>query len=130
MKTKKLNERCERIFDFFCQLDNEDIYVSGIPMLDFIFHKNIDDQIVTAILKDEPNNELKAEEIKDLFDPIVKAAFSLGYVIGNTFEITGSEAKHDLEDIKKLIREKALLPYLGRERKGGQHEKERINKNL
>jgi len=117
MRTKKLDERCKRIFDFFCRLDNDDIYVSGIPILDFIFPKNIDDQIETVILKDDLNNGLKAEKIKDLFWPIVEATFSLSYVIGHSFEISGPYAKNDLEAIQEVIKKKALLPYLPRERK-------------
>jgi hypothetical protein len=119
MRTKKLNERCENIFDFFCQISNADIYVDDIPLVDFIspFRNEFSKQIPIIISKEDRRIDLKVEEIEDLFWPAIRRAFSFGYVIGQSFEITGPDAKNDLEAIQKIIREKAILPYLPREKK-------------
>jgi hypothetical protein len=109
MGTKKLDERCQRIFDFFCQLDSEGNYCREVPIVNLIFPNSLYKQL------EEPFD-------KGLLWPIAEVAFTIGYVIGQSFEITFPEAKGDIEAIKKVIKDKQLLPYLPRERKGGNHE--------
>ena len=46
-------------------------------------------------------------------------AFSVGFILGSELEITNLETKVDVKIIRKEIKDKGLLPYLPRERKGG-----------
>ena len=41
MGTKKLDERCKRIFDFFCQLDSEGNYCKEVPIVNLIFPNSL-----------------------------------------------------------------------------------------
>jgi hypothetical protein len=125
MRMKKLNERCERIFDFFSQLDSENNYSREVPIVNLIFSNSLYKQIDKFLsVEEDMTNEIKTEKLIHLVWPIGQVAFAIGYVIGQSFEITSPGAKPDIEAIRKIIREKALLPYLPRERKGGSHEGE------
>ena len=119
MRTKKLDEQCENIFDFFCQLSNADIYIDDIPLVDFISpnQTKFSKQIPAIISKGDMRIDLKIEEIQDLFWPLIRRAFGFGYVIGQSFEISSQHAKDDIQGIKKVIRKKAVLPYIVREKK-------------
>jgi hypothetical protein len=46
--------------------------------------------------------------------------FAFGYVIGQMFDIPSPEVQKEIKKIKKLLKDKALLPYLPRERKAAQ----------
>lgn len=122
MRTKNFNERCERIFNFFNHLNDSSDYTQEVPIVNLIFPNSFYDQLHIVISKDK-NNEFKVEEIVDLAGPISEVAFAIGYVIGQSFEITFSDAKNDVEAIKKIIREKQLLPYLLKERRGAWKQK-------
>ena len=43
--------------------------------------------------------------------------FAFGYVMGQMFDIPSPKIQKEIEKIKGLLRKKALLPYLPRERK-------------
>lgn len=49
---------------------------------------------------------------------VYQIPFAFGYVIGQMFDIPSSEVQKEIGKLKKLLKEKALLPYLPRERKG------------
>lgn len=110
MRTKKLNERCKRIFDFFCQLDSESNYSREIPIINLIFPNNLYSQLGNVV------DEKTKDKVVDLFWPGAAVAFTIGYVIGQSFEITFPQAKGDILAIKKVIKERQLLPYLPREK--------------
>ena len=110
MRTKKLNERCKRIFDFFCQLDSECNYSREIPIINLIFPNNLYSQLGNVV------DEKTKNKVMDLFWPSAAVAFTIGYVIGQSFEITFPQAKGDILAIKKVIKERQLLPYLPREK--------------
>lgn len=118
METKKLNEHCENILDFFCQISNADTYIDHIPLVDFIspFQTEFSKQIPIIISKEDRRIDLKIEEITSLFWPAIRRAFSFGYVIGQSFEITSPYSKDDIEAIQKVIRKKSVLPYFPREK--------------
>lgn len=54
---------------------------------------------------------------------VYRIPFAVGYVIGQILDIPSPEVQKEIDKIKNLLREKALLPYLPREKKGGNHEK-------
>jgi hypothetical protein len=49
--------------------------------------------------------------------------FAVGYVLGQIVDLTGEEILHDIDTIKEVLKERSLLPYLPKERKGGEHGK-------
>jgi hypothetical protein len=53
-----------------------------------------------------------------------QVAFATGFVLGQMIEVTDPNMQDNIEAIKKVIREKQLLPYLPRGKKGGRHEEE------
>ncbi len=115
MRTKKFDERCKRIFDFFCQLDSENNYSREVPIVNLIFSNDLYRQLGKLV------DEQIEEKIIHLLWPATEVAFTIGYVIGQSFDLTYSDAQKDIEAINKVIREKTLLPYLPREKKGGIH---------
>jgi hypothetical protein len=108
MNEKKLKELCHRIYGFFDDLRGED-YGEQFPISNGLdYYKWMKDAKFDPALQD------KAADI--LFD-VRSVYFAFGYVMGQSFEITYPEARKDIEVIKKVIKEKALLPYFPRERK-------------
>lgn len=65
MRTKKFNERCERIFNFLNHLNDSSDYTQEVPIVNLIFPNSFYDQLHIVISKDK-NNEFKVEEIVDL----------------------------------------------------------------
>ncbi len=58
----------------------------------------------------EPNEQ---DEITALVDPLL----SMGFLVGQLFEVTDPEIREQIELMKKLIRAKGLLSCIPRERK-------------
>jgi len=62
-------------------------------------------------------------ETEESFEYLVHTAipwgyFGLGYAVGQLFDLTDPGAQETIKTIQQEIREKGLLPYLPRERKG------------
>lgn len=55
-----------------------------------------------------------AEKVDDVMSDLTAIAFTFGFAIGQMFETPLPDAQNDIDAIKKVIREKALLPYLPR----------------
>ena len=53
----------------------------------------------------------------DIMGKHAALAFATGYALGQMFDLFDKEILDDLDTVKQAIREKALLPYLLRERK-------------
>jgi hypothetical protein len=66
------------------------------------------------VKKFDPKMQDDAADI--LFD-VRSVFFALGYVIGQSFEMTYPEARKDVEAFKKVMRERQLLPYVPRQKK-------------
>jgi hypothetical protein len=68
------------------------------------------------------NKEL-TERDRQIFEEsvalIYRIPFAFGYVIGQMFDIPSPEVQKEIDKIKKILKRKALLPYLPREKKGG-----------
>ncbi len=94
MEGKKLKKRCERIMDH--------VY----PKLDDLELNGHSQNAVYEMIRD-----------------IQCVAFAFGYVVGQSVQLTYSEAQEDIEAIKKVIREQGLLRYLSRERKAASSTK-------
>ena len=108
MNEKKIKELCGRIFGFFDDLNNqydetEFPFSNGFSYYEWMKAKKFDDKM--------------QEEAADILYDVRKVFFAVGYVIGQSFEMGYPEAKKDVEALKKIIREKALLPYFPREKK-------------
>lgn len=132
-------KRCDNFVDYF-QMNNFD-ETGELPLTTF-FHSltEIQEHFIFDTLaklftkKNEPLfgkdyrnldsiNDEKWEDInfEATYTP-PKIAFALGYVIGQMIDITDPDIQKDIEAIKKAIKDKQLLPYLPREKKGGSHE--------
>ena len=108
MNEKKLKVLCHRIFNFFDDLCNEN-YGDQFPISNGLdYYKWMKDA------KFDPDLQDKAADI--LFE-VRSVYFAFGYVMGQSFEITYPEVRKDIETIKKVMRERQLLPYLPREKK-------------
>jgi hypothetical protein len=53
----------------------------------------------------------------DIMGKHAALAFASGYALGQMFDLLDEETLDDLDTVKQAIRDKALLPYLPRERK-------------
>ncbi len=68
----------------------------------------------------ELTKRMKDETFSKWIDVMKKhaaLAFATGYALGQMFDLVDKDILDDLSTVKKAIREKALLPYLPRERK-------------
>jgi hypothetical protein len=65
--------------------------------------------------------ENKYSPVEDLINEAIHesgvVSFAFGYVMGRMVDIPSPKIQREIEKIKTILREKALLPYLPRERK-------------
>jgi hypothetical protein len=123
MEKKEFKKRCFRIFRDFDVLNDEGIYLH-----DFVFGplKKEVDYLNKRIIEGQ-QWEKQGKRYSDLiFSLLPDMFFSLGYIMGQLFDPISPQTKKDIEALKKVIKEKSLLPYLPRERKGGSYEKEEL----
>lgn len=111
-KTKLIEQRCRRIFDFFDHLNLESGYGKDLPIRNLIFPDEFHDELGPLIA-----DGTAYEEAMDLLWPRTDIGFTLGFIIGKDFDLTYPEAQKDIEAIKKVIKKEGLLPYHLRERR-------------
>ena len=105
---KELLQRCNRILNFFDAMGRESRHGEEFPISNFIdVYREFDSLNIEEHLQDD---------IADIFSEFRSIGFTLGFVIGQKYEITYPEANEDIEAIEKVIRERALLPYVIREK--------------
>jgi hypothetical protein len=67
------------------------------------------------------NSEKLTQGDKDFFEEsflsVYEIPFAFGYVIGQMFDIPSPEVQREIDKIKKILRRKALLPYLPKKRR-------------
>lgn len=120
-KNKKMTAACDRIFRFFDYLPDDGgthnhPYHSDYDFLgDMPISTLLNAQISLDRMKFE--NEKAREKMQAKVIDLSSILFSLGFVIGHSFDLTYRGGKRDIETIMKLIREKQLLPYVGKEKK-------------
>jgi hypothetical protein len=124
MKRKELLKRCAILTDAFDGLEN--VYDNGKKDT----HKfvNLCDEVSGFSKKMESIAPKLAANFTDYYSEFMdalKVAFGFGYTLGQSFDSPYPEIQKAIESIKGVIKEKALLPYLPREKKGGDHGKER-----
>ena len=84
----------------------------------FLYHL-IEKESLRSLNKDSYYKGLTPRE-KDIIGDVSGAyatPFAFGYVIGQMFDIPSPEVQREIEKIKKLLKDKALLPYLPRGKK-------------
>jgi hypothetical protein len=93
----------------------------GIPPHLMQFLSDVISKDVLKKLKgDREYGKLTAREqciVEEILALVYQIPFAFGYVIGQMFDIPSPEIQKEIDKIKKLLREKALLPYLLRELK-------------
>ncbi len=105
---KELVQKCNRILNFFDTLARESRHKEEFPITNFIdVYQEFDSLDIDEHLKDD---------LADIFSDLRGVAFALGFVVGQNYEITYPEANDDIDAIEKMIRERALLPYVIREK--------------
>ena len=112
-KRDKLLEVSKRIAGLFDRL-NEDIDYSGEYY-----------PIAGVTTRDEYYERLRSlmgegkscDDINRIVMDVRDIAFAVGFVIGQIVEATYPKVQEDIETVKKIIKEKQLLPYLPREKK-------------
>jgi hypothetical protein len=108
MNEKKLKKLCQRIYGFFDELTSQD-YGGQFPISNGLDYYKW--------MKDAKFDPKMQDEAADLLFDVRSVFFAVGYVIGQSFEMTYPEARKDVEALKGVLREKQLLPYLPREKK-------------
>lgn len=116
MDTKEIKEISVRVFNAFDDITNLCTRIpeadgDGCCLLPFLNE-------IVPVPEDKIPNDLY-DFFYDYRIDLIENAFTLGYVLGLMIESSYPSIQKDVEDIKKLIREKTLLPYLPREKKGG-----------
>ena len=106
---KELKEKCDNLFDFFAYMNQESPYGEESPLSNFIdYYPDLDAIGLDEIIK---------EKVSEVLFKVRSISFGIGYVMGQCFDITYPDAQEDIEAIKRVIKEKQLLPYLPRERR-------------
>lgn len=132
MKTKDFKERCSNLFDFFDggEFEDPEDGLQDIKLFNFFRHLLPDDFKAFSAYLGEKMDKIGDESVEDFFETfwseLVKYSFAVGFIFGNLIEPTDPSILNDLDVIKKEIREKQLLSYLPRERKGGSYEGESL----
>lgn len=118
MDTEEIKEISIRIFNAFDDITN---LCSRIPEAE----ANDNDCCLLPFFNEIvpiPEDKIPGDLYDCLYDyriDLIENAFTLGYVLSLMVESSYPSIKKDVETIKKVIRDKQLLPYLPRERKGG-----------
>lgn len=126
-------DRCDELVDYF-QMDHFDASAGELLLTDF-FHDptHLQEECdfdrtakangrETIYESDYKNMDcFDSEWWEDIRQEAVytppQVAFATGFVLGQMIEVTHPDMQDNIEAIKKVIREKQLLPYLPRERK-------------
>lgn len=127
-------DRCNKLYDYFDMYKFEE--TNDLPLTDIVhgpteIQENfIFDSLARFFVGDyEPPfekdykdleciNNQKWEDINhEISRTPPKIAFAIGYILGQMFDITDPDIQADIEPIKKVIKEKQLLPYVPRERR-------------
>ncbi len=114
---RELQETCSRIYDFFDNLTLESDYGEDHPFDSVIDPYFVLDQIEAIRKKSAKKEDLRHDDMVYPIWDFKELCFSIGFVMGGSFEITHPEAQKDIDTIKKLIKEKSLLPYLPKAKK-------------
>ena len=117
MEKKEFKKMCMDIYDTFDSFNDVDggepIYGKLMPLSHaFDYYEWLE---AKPHLKDLEGK--MHDEVSDVLYDVRSIFFALGYVIGQTFDLTYPDAQRDIDAIKQVIREKALLPYLPRKKK-------------
>lgn len=118
MKKKDILHNCATIYTALDDLEDNRL---GFNFRDFgkirtfAFVLIDEDKRVKSTFKE--NYSDIEDELTQLECDLFEVGFSLGYVIGQSFDIPYPEVRRAIESIKTVIKEKALLPYLPRERR-------------
>jgi hypothetical protein len=120
MDIEKVCWKIMSAFDYDCDINPFEWGISGVgdpPDLGgFISH------LVSKNQMKDLKRDVKelTERDKMVFEEALALAyqipFAFGYVIGQTFDIPSPEIQKEIDKIKGLLRKKALLPYLPREK--------------
>ena len=112
MDREKFVDTCGRVRGFFDYLNNDDFCTELPPISRFIHGDNSVDpyEDIQSVIDD-------ADKVNDLIWNIRDMAFSIGFVLGSEIEVTDLETRANIEAIRNEIKDKALLPYLPRERR-------------
>ena len=103
MDSEKILTACESVLQAFDGLTGENEFWNGLSGFNEIT-KGMEDEIFDKWI--------------DVIWKHAALAFATGYALGQMFDLSDKEILDDLDTVKKAIKEKALLPYLPRERKG------------
>ena len=114
MDTQEIKEISVRIFSAFDDIANMSSRIpeasgDGCCLLPFLNE-------IIPIPEDKIPNDLY-DFFYDYRTDLIENAFTLGYVLGLMVESSYPSIQKDVEAIKKVLREKALLPYVPRERR-------------
>ncbi len=112
MDREKFVDTCGSVRGFFDYLKDDD-YSTKLPPISRLIHgDNSFDPYsdIQSVIDDE-------DKVNDLIWNIRDMAFSIGFILGSEIEVTNLEARADIKAIRKEIRDKALLPYLLREKR-------------
>lgn len=115
MKEKKFKEICQNIYYFFDSLNQEDGNDKGVTYGKEFPLGNVFDFFKWLEKNEENFKGEMFDEITNILMDTRSIFFAVGYTIGQSFDLIYPDAQKDIEAIKKVIREKQLLPYLPRE---------------
>ena len=115
---------CDTIY-FLFNPEEESVGTDTYPLDNLIYGLVKDEERMKAA-KRTKNRIEKEDWSEDVLYDLAHVAFSIGYVLGLSFETEFPLIKEKIENIRKLIRKNHTLPYYPREKKkGGCHEKGR-----
>lgn len=127
MEAKEFIEACDDVFEYFNneeETTNKD-GLTTLRMYDF-FDQFLESRNKISDFLIDQEYRVGNEHIVDYFQhfqsDLRASSFAIGFVMGNMFDLIRPEVQEKIHLIKKMIREKQLLPYLPKERKGGSHE--------
>jgi len=112
-KNCEIHSNCVSIFELFDPPDANGI--PDFPVSTFLSEATVFDQFIERIKKEKDKDLRELLEFR-LQNIAFDIAFGFGFVFGHMFDIPNAKVQKNIEAIKKVIKERKLLPYLPREK--------------
>ena len=113
MEKKQILEACKELFDFFDFCGDR----ADLNFGDFCFEIADGEDFSEKHGLGSDENEEGHSDLHYFSQIETALAYSIGFVMGQTYEVTNEENKRNIETIRRMIEEEGLLPYVIKKQK-------------
>ena len=114
-KNSQMVSDCVRIFELFDPPEPEGL--RSYPLSSFLSEATNFDGFIKRIKEEKDEDFQETLEFR-LQNIALDIAFGFGFVLGQMFDLPSPRVRKNIDAIKKVVKERQILPYFPRERKG------------